>query len=170
MNRKNFLKIGLPVLFGIVVIVIGVLIFGGSDYYEMKRFQKAFGHPLFLSEKHNALFASYDIGKYKKVSAEYPLSSAKFKAVEKEEAVEPFECAKNMLVVKFDDCSGKWCFEDGWPVMDGRPDKVDGYKFANIPKKVQKKLLKKFRKARKYLIKRLEKDIAIHFKVKKPKN
>ena len=169
MNKKLFLHIGLVVLFVIAVIVIVVLIFGNSDSCKTKRFQKAFGHPLFLSQKRSALFASYDIGKYKKVSAEYPLSSAKFKAVEKEEAVDPFECAKNMLVVKFDDSSAKWCFEDG-PNIDGRPDEVDGYKFANLPKKVQKKLLKKFRKARKYLIKGLEKDIAIHFKVKKPKN
>jgi len=73
------------------------------------------------------------------------------------------------LVIKFDDSSAKWCFEDG-PNIDGRPDKVDGYKFANLPWKVQKKLLKKFRKARKHLIKGLEKEIGIRFKVEKPKN
>lgn len=169
MNKRTLGFIGLGLFVTLVLILVFVSVFSVPDSCKTRRFLEAFSHPLFLVEKRSALFANYDIGKYKKVSAEYPLSPAKFKAIKKEKAVNPFECAKNMLVVKFDDSSAKWCFEDG-PNIDGRPDKVDGYKFANLPKKVQKKLLKKFRKARKYLTKRLEKDIGIHFKVEKPKN
>lgn len=169
MNKRTFGFIGLGLFVALVLFFVFVFVLSVPDSCKTRRFLEAFSHPLFLVEKRSALFANYDIGKYKKVSAEYPLSPAKFKAIKKEKAVNPFECARNMLVVKFDDSSAEWCFEDG-PNIDGRPDKVDGYKFANLPKKVQKKLLKKFKKARKHLTKGLEKDIGIRFKVEKPEN
>lgn len=131
---------------------------------SIERFLRAFGHPLFLSEKHSAFFVECSLGKYRRVSAEYPLSPTKFGAVKKEEAIDPFECARNMLTIKFSDLSASWCFEDG-PQIDGRPDRVDGYKFSNLPYKIQKKLLKKYTKTVKYLTKELEEKIAIRFKV-----
>ena len=169
MNKKTFGFIMFGLIGALALFFAFTLFFSVSDSCKTERFLEAFGHPLFLVEKRSALFANYDVGKYGKVSAEYLLSPAKFKAIKKEKEVNPFECINNMLVIKFDDSSAKWCFEDG-PNIDGRPDKVDGYKFANLPWKVQRKLLKKFRKARKHLTKGLEKEIGIRFKVEKPKN
>lgn len=165
LNRRMFIFGGL----GLVAAVITLILIFSSSGPCMGRFLKAFGHPLFLVKERNAFFVKYDLASDRIVSAEYKLSPAKVQAVEKEEeTADPFKCATNTLIIKFADRSGRWSFADG-PEIDGRPDWVDGYKFAHLPKRVQEKLLTKFRKAVKYLTKELEREIGIHFKVEKPR-